>query len=265
MRVDFPAAHSMDTDWFAVDADGNVGLFDSTEDGAVPNAAATLGGAGEPSFDADVFYAGLAARRLATGEWKPTDDDRAWCATQETAARILLVLAAAPEPELLEQCEVFAAGAPWIGLSRKPLPAAKIRALAEREGLVAALTDRMVRDQFERAEVFVFSRDHGDDPGSYEQVSAPANPLRVDELPASAATAVGSLRLPVSFAAGTPVHLADHMADGDASYWHEDWTLRGFGAPPGTPLPRRERRARIIVALVVIGLVIAIAIRLLAR
>ena len=33
---DFPAAHSMDTDWFAVDADGNIGLFDSGEGGAVP-------------------------------------------------------------------------------------------------------------------------------------------------------------------------------------------------------------------------------------
>jgi hypothetical protein len=35
-RPDYPAAHSMDTDWFAVDADGNVGFFKSGEDGAVP-------------------------------------------------------------------------------------------------------------------------------------------------------------------------------------------------------------------------------------
>lgn len=34
--ADFPAAHSMDTDWFAVDADGNVGMFNSCEGGAVP-------------------------------------------------------------------------------------------------------------------------------------------------------------------------------------------------------------------------------------
>jgi hypothetical protein len=33
---DFPAAHSMDTTWFAVDADGCVGMFDSGEGGAVP-------------------------------------------------------------------------------------------------------------------------------------------------------------------------------------------------------------------------------------
>jgi hypothetical protein len=37
--VDYPAAHSMDTMWFAVDRDGNVAAFDSAEGGAVPNSA----------------------------------------------------------------------------------------------------------------------------------------------------------------------------------------------------------------------------------
>jgi hypothetical protein len=36
MEVDYPAAHSMDTTWFAVDRDGHVALFDSGESGAVP-------------------------------------------------------------------------------------------------------------------------------------------------------------------------------------------------------------------------------------
>src|SRR5687768_12253706 len=36
MDCDFPAAHSMDTTWFAVDRDGHVGQFDSWEAGAVP-------------------------------------------------------------------------------------------------------------------------------------------------------------------------------------------------------------------------------------
>jgi hypothetical protein len=33
---DYPAAHSMDTDWFAVDAEGGVGFFSSGEPGPVP-------------------------------------------------------------------------------------------------------------------------------------------------------------------------------------------------------------------------------------
>ena len=34
--IDFPAGHSMDTEWFAVDKDGNVAVFDSRQEGAVP-------------------------------------------------------------------------------------------------------------------------------------------------------------------------------------------------------------------------------------
>jgi hypothetical protein len=34
--TDFPAAHSMDTTWFAIDADGYVGIFDTSEGGAMP-------------------------------------------------------------------------------------------------------------------------------------------------------------------------------------------------------------------------------------
>lgn len=38
-REDYPAAHSMDTDWFAIDEDGRVGVFSSGEEGAVPHNA----------------------------------------------------------------------------------------------------------------------------------------------------------------------------------------------------------------------------------
>lgn len=33
---DFPAAHSMDTTWFAIDQEGNLGIFESRENGPVP-------------------------------------------------------------------------------------------------------------------------------------------------------------------------------------------------------------------------------------
>jgi hypothetical protein len=39
MEADFPAAHSMDTVWFAIDRDGHVACFDSGEAGAVPSEA----------------------------------------------------------------------------------------------------------------------------------------------------------------------------------------------------------------------------------
>ena len=39
---DFPAAHSMDTYWFAIDADENVAVFDTGEAGALPYSARKL-------------------------------------------------------------------------------------------------------------------------------------------------------------------------------------------------------------------------------
>src|SRR5262245_29247278 len=39
MEADYPAAHSQDTWWFAVDRDGHVACFHSSEAGAVPHAA----------------------------------------------------------------------------------------------------------------------------------------------------------------------------------------------------------------------------------
>jgi hypothetical protein len=35
--LDYPAAHSMDTEWFGIDANGNIAIFDSGEGGAIPN------------------------------------------------------------------------------------------------------------------------------------------------------------------------------------------------------------------------------------
>jgi hypothetical protein len=46
---DYPAAHSMDTTWFAVDRDGHVAVFESSEGGAVPeNALSDQQGAIDP-------------------------------------------------------------------------------------------------------------------------------------------------------------------------------------------------------------------------
>jgi hypothetical protein len=39
--TDFPAAHSMDACWFAVDRDGHVGFFDTGESGAMPEVGVT--------------------------------------------------------------------------------------------------------------------------------------------------------------------------------------------------------------------------------
>lgn len=54
MDCDFPAAHSADTTWFAVDKDGHVGIFETGEAGAMP-----LICAGGENFDTDPLQRAL--------------------------------------------------------------------------------------------------------------------------------------------------------------------------------------------------------------
>jgi hypothetical protein len=70
MEADYPAAHSMDTTWFAVDRDGHVGMFFSGESGAVPEGVS--GGVSREFFElvegAETeaeFYVGAAAAGAA--------------------------------------------------------------------------------------------------------------------------------------------------------------------------------------------------------
>ncbi|MCB9671529.1 MAG: hypothetical protein H6736_08700 [Alphaproteobacteria bacterium] len=65
MPQDFPAAHSMDSTWFAVDLDGQVALFDTGEGGAVPMEGFPLGreAGGADPFDAAVVLEALLRRK----------------------------------------------------------------------------------------------------------------------------------------------------------------------------------------------------------
>ena len=71
---DWPAAHSMDSAWYAVDADGNIARFDTGEDGALPVDASADGEARHASFDHERLVAALEA---ATGTKLDPDDDDA--------------------------------------------------------------------------------------------------------------------------------------------------------------------------------------------
>jgi hypothetical protein len=48
MDIDYSAAHSMDSTWFAVDKNGNVAVFETCEGGAMPENAA-----GGDDFDSE--------------------------------------------------------------------------------------------------------------------------------------------------------------------------------------------------------------------
>jgi len=117
---DFPAAHSMDATWFAVDRDGHIGVFDSGDPGAVPaevndtsddevlEALEPLPVIGEPRFElSGVFHPGLRPgalpeRRVLPRGWPPFDEMQSLLLSDES----LLT----PEVRALPGLEVGRAG-----------------------------------------------------------------------------------------------------------------------------------------------------------
>lgn len=93
-----PAAHSMDTAWFGVDADGNLALFDTGEAGALPEDAAAAGDHARPLGGApDGFAAIAAALKLPEDLWEEapdspvfryTHDDDNWIAGRYTREQV---------------------------------------------------------------------------------------------------------------------------------------------------------------------------------
>ncbi len=259
---DYPAAHSMDTEWFAVDADGNVGVFDTGEDGALPNDAAKGLGPGEPSFDVSLFHAFLRAREIASGDLRQTEEEiskivDSLCLPRAPGRQVLVAVrdseperyrdergqgAAARELISGGDYHILREAKPRVGLSRAPVGHKRLRELEKSGRLVALLSDDLLREwSFGDApggrEVFAFGRPHGEEPGLYERRSVPEHPIRAEDLPEALREDLGALRLAIRFEEAERVHLADHIDDDEASYWG-DWTLRGFaptGERPGAP------------------------------
>ena len=129
---DFPAAHSMDATWFAVDRDGHIGVFDSGDPGAVPTEVNdTIGQSddevlealepmpvvGEPRFElSGVFHPGLRLgalpeRRVLPRGWPSIDEMESLLLSDES----LLT----PEVRALPGLEVDGAGQ-FVLVSLKP-------------------------------------------------------------------------------------------------------------------------------------------------
>jgi hypothetical protein len=99
MHADYPAAHSMDTDWFAVDRDGRVGYFSSGENGPVP--------VGQRS-DADLEELVVNHLRAAAGQPGLSDDD--WFLAQDEAYLTSLGIFVFTHPHASEWVEPYARG-----------------------------------------------------------------------------------------------------------------------------------------------------------
>lgn len=291
---DFPAAHSMDSAWFAVDADGKVGRFDTGEDGAVPNAAAGAGGNFEPDFDlllVEGLLAGLALRDQLVKAPEAPEEEGAPAAPPPPALkrhdeRVVIVgtpsldasdgYRDAARPALRAEATfreaelvVVKASGPRVLVSRDKLAPARVDALrAFHDATVLVESDLYyVLREGERAEappagVFEYSHKFdGKGSGTYARSFAPGESVSLDDVHPSVREKLGALRLPVRFAEAAVVELADHLKEGDVQTWGTPLDPANAPAPPprikppsGTP-----NEGAVAVSLVALALLIALA------
>jgi hypothetical protein len=230
VEQDYPAAHSMDTVWFAVDRDGHVAFFSSGEAGAVPEAAT-------PDVDLDPVRASRPASEivydlqgaLLPGREPPAGHHIRLARDQEE--RVLLYLDAADAVR-----EELAAG------SARQLPATSgVAVYFERlpRDVAARLHDpgrcRACFHWFETggigfapdrdpAALGVYVYDHLCEnwtSGPYGRVRLPRSPLHVDQLPPDAREQVQQVRFPtLCFQDTTHIQPVEHM---ECASWEQNY------------------------------------------
>lgn len=220
---DFPAAHSMDTEWFAVDADGHVAVFVSGEAGAMPEEA----GEADPDICADL------EERLE--EVEPIYDpasvgDSLWMLERagETEAGNLVVFARdraafAPDLESGAASEVRAVSGAAAHYHRlAPEVASRLLASGAITG-VAWLDDEDLQNLARRG-FFVFEHlDRFENwiSGPYGRRSVPSRPLSIDDLsPADRRRVAGAAFSTLRFADVPLLQPAEHA---EVVSWQSAW------------------------------------------
>jgi len=236
---DFPAAHSMDTTWFAVDRDGHVGMFDSGEPGAVPavvdesigpddglvvDILASLPPIAEPKFRLTaVFHPGfrpgvLPPRQGPAMRWPGPGDANLMLFRDES----LLTAEVRQLPGLHVRSVgrlVYVAFMPNV-IPAKDDPAWKLvkrfnEAAAQKGSSYVASISLIEQDlSVARCGVFLYRAHHVrfNIPEPYGQVLVPPRPLHLDEVPASLRDALATrVHLDVSFASSPYVQPAEFL------------------------------------------------------
>ncbi|MGC4115758.1 MAG: radical SAM protein [Myxococcales bacterium] len=208
--VSQPAAHSMDTDWFAVDEDGHVAEFHSGEAGAVPEAF--LGRAGHQYSAEQLYEAALlepaGGMRLEVADLLVSPDGHFHCESWRGNAEGHI---AASQISQHDTCLV------WLA-DESALPALPgfVRVDAGTSHVVACghvqnidVVRRLLKDkrflkgwaggwlEAERLGFFRYVHDEYDNwaSGPYQRVGAPAKPILIDQLCGEAREIASAARL----------------------------------------------------------------------
>jgi hypothetical protein len=209
MESDFPAAHSADTTWYAVDRDGHVACFDSGEEGLIPtgvpymddvvvsdwlHAAATAGGV-------PVASRGRSVRRSRHGEH----------CTLRPGTKGPVIFFLTSEDAVMN--EVINGRARFVPAGRgaaavfDKLPRGLARRLHDANACLGCYA-------YDEPQLFYYSpSEYG--PAPYERESVPQRPLHVDQLPPEVREAVSRVRFDkVSFAEAPSVQPVEHLPCG---------------------------------------------------
>lgn len=284
----------MDTTWFAVDSDGAIARFDSGESGAVPNHAASSGGAGEPNFDDWPLRATCAARWLIAQGYHHRPEDRDEHERDEARAideqskrndraptRVLLVYwstqsmategyrgerpSDAAEKRIAERDRVVVSESdPRVVLSLAPVEVDAIDAMRSDASIAAALDEEAVNelwwDSQRAGETGLFSYSHdsrGDGPGAYTRDVAPASVLRVKDLPRATSEALCKMSVAVAFRDCATIQLADHLERSQCTSWSDEPLRIDPNAPPPAPMkPIAPRFDTVVVVSIVVVLAV---------
>lgn len=230
-QPDYPAAHSMDAQWFAVDASGRVAVFDTDEPGPAPavdgawceqglryTALRELAGAGLAYDCADLLVDGRIARQK-----------NAWRSTPAPGPLELSTLAGGDQARL-NSCLVWVASeSAWVSVAERApealrlqvpglagvvghgdLGVGQLRALRA-EGRLRSL---LVEHELELTRFGLFEYDYrggGEGKDPYDRTGVPRRAIALDALPAPVRAKVAALRLPVDFARDEKVQPRDHV------------------------------------------------------
>ncbi len=256
---DFPAAHSMDTEWYAVDKEGNVGRFITGEAGAAPNSAwndrgdalsvedilrALPSGSGI-EYDVDDLVA-MPGGPVFDYTWRTRQYESSSFSNLAACHYLLLLL---PNEESITALQASAPGiiarllgrrgAPvtldrlpnskhLLGYTDGPFPVSTLQSWIEEGKVLKA----WVNHPLSSTRMGIYEYSHGDVfenwiAGPYLRDHVPTNPLKLEQLPEQLRALFESTRFKRrSFARDGAI---DPREVGECTSWSESWVgLDGF-------------------------------------
>jgi hypothetical protein len=206
---DFPAAHSMDTTWFAVDRDGHVACLMSWESGAVPEAACLEEGKGTRLLEefraasglrTEVVYGldGMLIPGLEPGGlhlWAPES-----AASNPSDVLMFLASLDSVREELASGLAVALPSRGAAAVRFKVLTGATSARLHESGACLSCFTSSLeMKEDWSPAVLGFYSYSHGRTEnwlsGPYGLLQMPRDPVRVEQLPAALREAAERVRL----------------------------------------------------------------------